>query len=97
MEPVFFVLSACNRLLVVHFDLESQIFDHAPDFRGRLAWCGEVAVHEDGVGWIEGQWLEAAEVVFAATSHTEFGTWVQEPEEAEHFQASLRRQVVTVF
>lgn len=49
-----------NRLLVIHFDLEAEILDHAPDFGGWLAWCGEVAVHEDGVGWIECQRLEAA-------------------------------------
>ena len=44
-------------LLIVHFDLEAEVFDHAPDFGGRLAWCREIAVHEDGVGWIEGEWL----------------------------------------
>ena len=49
-----------NRLLVIHFNLEAEILDHAPDFGGRLAWCREVAVHEDGVGWIEGQRLETA-------------------------------------
>ena len=49
-----------NRLLVVHFNLEAEILDHAPDFWCRLAWCREVAVHEDGVGWIERQRLETA-------------------------------------
>ena len=49
-----------NRLLVVHFDLEAEVLDHAPDFGGRLAWCREVAVHKDGVGWIERQRLETA-------------------------------------
>jgi hypothetical protein len=43
-----------SRRLVVHFDLEAQILDHAPDFGGWLAWCREVAVYEDGVGWVEG-------------------------------------------
>jgi hypothetical protein len=46
--------------LVVHFDLEAEIFDHAPDLGGWLAWCREVAVHEDGVGWIESERLETA-------------------------------------
>ena len=77
-------LSASYWLLVIDLYLESEILDHAPDLWGRLAWCGEVAVHKDGVGWIEGQWLEAAEVMFAATGHTEFGAWVQKPEEAQH-------------
>lgn len=86
-----------NRLLVSHFNLKSQILNHAPDFWGWLAWCCEVAVHEDGVGWVEGQGLEAAEIVFAATGDAEFGAGVEEPEETEHFQASLRSQVVTVF
>ena len=36
-----------SSLLVVHFDLEAQVFDHAPDFGGWLAWCREVAVYED--------------------------------------------------
>ena len=46
--------------LVVHFDLEAQVLDHAPDFWGWLARCREVAVHEDGVGWIKRQRLETA-------------------------------------
>ena len=41
-----------SSLLIVHFDLEAEIFDHAPNFLGWLAWCREVVVHEDGVGWI---------------------------------------------
>jgi len=49
-----------DRLLMVHFNLEAQIFDHAPDFGGWLPRCREVAVHEDGVGWIERQRLETA-------------------------------------
>jgi hypothetical protein len=74
-----------DRLLIVYFDLEAEIFDHAPDFGGRLARCREVAIHEDGVGWVEGEGLETAQIVFAAPCNTEFGTWVQEPEEAEYF------------
>ena len=69
-------LSACYWLLVIDLYLESEILDHAPDLWGRLAWCGEVAVHEDGVGWIERQRLEAAEVMFTATGHAEFSAWV---------------------
>ena len=71
--------------LVVHFDLEAEILNHAPDFWGRLAWCREVAVHEDGVGWIEGERLETAQIVFASASDTEFGAGVEKPEETEHF------------
>ena len=74
-----------DRLLVVHFDLEAQILDHAPDFGSRLAWCREVAVHEDGVGWIEGERLETAQIVFASAGDTEFGARVQKAEEAEYF------------
>jgi hypothetical protein len=90
-------LGADDWLLVVHFDLEAQIFDHAPDFRGWLAWCREVAVHEDRVGWIEGQGLEAAQIVLAAAGNAEFGAWMQEPKETEYFQAALRGEVVAVF
>src|ERR1041384_260613 len=46
--------------LVVHFDVEAQIFNHAPYLLGRLAWCREVAVHENGVGWIESERVKAA-------------------------------------
>ena len=74
-----------NRLLVIHFNLEAEILDHAPDFRCRLAWCREVAVHEDGVGWIEGEWLKASEVVFPPTGDADFGAWMEETEEAEDF------------
>ena len=81
---------------MLHFDLEAQIFDHAPDFWGGRARCGEVAVYEDGVGWIESQGLETAQVVLAASGDAEFGAGVQEAEEAEHFQAALWRQIVTV-
>ena len=49
-----------DRLLIVHFDLEAQVLDHAPDLGGWLARCREVAVHKDGVGWIEGERLETA-------------------------------------
>jgi hypothetical protein len=82
---VLFALSACHWLLVSHFNLKSKILNHAPDFWGRLAWCREVAVHEDGVGWIEGEGLETAQIVFAASGHAEFGAWVQESEQAEYF------------
>ena len=43
--------------LVVDFDGEAEIADHAPYFRGRSARCGEVSVDEDGVRRIEGQRL----------------------------------------
>ena len=39
-----------SSLLIVHFDLEAEVFDHAPDLVGWLAWCCEVAVHKDGDG-----------------------------------------------
>lgn len=86
-----------NRLLVIHLDLKSQVFDHTPDFRGRLAWCREIAVYEDGVGWVEGEGLQAAEVVFTPARDAYFGTWVKKAEEAEHFQAALRSQLIAVF
>ena len=74
-----------DRLPVVDFDLEAQILDHAPDFGCRLAWCREVPVHEDGVGWVERERLEAAEIVFASAGDAEFSVWVEESEETEHF------------
>ena len=81
---------------MLYFDLEAEVLDHAPDLRGWLAWCREVAVHEDGVGWIECQRLEAAQIVFAATCNAKFCAWVQEPEEAEHFQAALGGELIAM-
>ena len=74
-----------DRLPVVDFDLEAQILDHAPDFGCRLAWCREVPVHEDGVGWVERERLEAAEVVFPSYGDAEFSVRVEKSEETEHF------------
>ena len=73
-----------HRLLIIHFYLEAQILDHAPDFGGRLAWGREVAIHKDRVGWIERERLEAAEIVFPSAGDAEFSVWVEESEETEH-------------
>ena len=89
-------MSTRHRLLVVHFNLESKIFDHAPDLGGRLAWCREVAVHEDGVGWIEGEGLETAQIVFPPAGDADLGARVKKAEEAEHFQAALRGELVAM-
>lgn len=86
-----------NRLLVIHLDLKAEVFDHVPDFWGWLARCREVAVYEDGVGWIEGERLKAAEIVFAASGNADFGARVKKTEEAEHFQAALWSQLIAVF
>ena len=85
-----------NRLLVIHFDLEAKVLNHAPDFGGRLARCREVAVHEDGVGWIEGEGLKTSQIVFSPASDANFGTRVKKAEEAEYFQAALRSQLIAV-
>ena len=85
-----------DRLLMVHFNLEAQIFDHAPDFGGWLAWCREVAVYEDGIGWIEGKWLQGPKIMLAAAGDADFGTWVKEAEEAEDFQAALRGKLIAM-
>lgn len=94
--PARNVCLACHRLLVVHFDLEAEVFDHAPDFGGWLAWCREVTVYEDGVGWIEGERLEGSEIMFAASGNAKFSTRVEETEEAEDFQTSLWCEIVAV-
>ena len=86
-----------NRLLVIHFDFEADVLDHAPDFGGRLARCREVAVHEDGVGWIEGEGLKTSQIVFSPAGDADFGTRVKKAEEAEHFQAALWSQLIAVF
>jgi len=69
---------------MLYFDLEAEVLDHAPDLRGWLAWCREVAVHEDGVGWVERERLEAAEIVFPSACDAEFSVRVEESEETEH-------------
>ena len=83
--------------LVVHFDRESQIFDHPPDFRRWRARGCEVTVHEDGVGWIKSEWLQAAQIVFAAAGDADFGAGMEEAEEAEHFEAALWRELIAIF
>ena len=83
-------------LLVIDFDLEAQVFDHAPDFGGWLAWCREVAVYEDGIGWIEGKWLQGPKIMLAAAGDADFGAWMEETEEAEDFQTALRSQLIAV-
>ena len=82
--------------MVVRFDLEAKVLDHAPDFGGWLAWCREVPVYEDGVGWIEGEGLEGPKIMFAASGNAKFGARVQETEEAEDFQAALWCEIVAV-
>lgn len=52
-RPVGRSRSADDRLLIIHFNREAEILDHAPDFGSRRAWSREVAVYKDGVGWIE--------------------------------------------
>ena len=86
-----------SSLLVGHFDFEAEVLDHAPDFGGRLAWCCEVAVHEDGIGWIEGEGLKTPQIVFSPAGDADFGTRVKKAEEAEHFQAALWSQLIAVF
>ena len=83
-------------LLVIDFDLEAQVFDHAPDLGGWLARCREVAVYEDGIGWIEGKWLEGPKIMLAAAGDADFGMWVKEAEEAEDFQAALRGKLIAM-
>src|SRR5690242_6112880 len=89
-------LLSCNRLPVVHFNGETEVFDHPPDLRCWSAWGGQIAVDEDRVGWVEGQRLEAAEIVFAASGDADFCTRVKEAEEAQDLKTSLRREVVAV-
>lgn len=91
------VQSAGDGLLIIHFDREAEIFNHAPDFWSRRAGSRQVAVDEDGVSWIESQWLERSKIMFAATGDADFRPRVEEPEEAEHFQTALRREVVDLF
>jgi hypothetical protein len=83
-------------LPVIDFDLEAQVFDHAPDLGGRLARCREVAVYEDGIGWVEGKWLEGSKIMLAAAGDADFGMWVKEAEEAEDFQAALRGKLIAM-
>ena len=86
-----------HQLPVIDFYFESEIFDHSPNFRRWGAWCCQVAVHEDRVGRIEGQRLQTAEVVLPSAGDTDLRARVEKTEQAEHFQASLRREVIAMF
>jgi hypothetical protein len=41
-------------VLVIHFYSKTHVFDHVPNFLVGEAWCGEVAIDEEGVGDIQG-------------------------------------------
>jgi len=85
------------RALVVDFDAEAEITDHAPYFGGWSARCGEISIDEDGVGRIERQWLQAAQIVFAAAGNSDLGARMKEAEKAQHFQTTLRGEVIALF
>lgn len=64
----------------VHLDIKSQVFNHAPDFCGRLAWSGEIPIHKHGICRIERQGLQAAQVMLAAAGDTKFRARVKKAE-----------------
>src|SRR3989338_675086 len=70
--------------------LRPQVPDRG-DVRFRLlAFGGEVVAYEYGVGGIEAEGLEPAQVDLAAARDADLGLRVDEPEEAEDLEALLR-------
>jgi len=84
------VISAGDRLLVIDSILKPRSSNHTPDFRRGCARRREVAVHEERIGWIQRQRLEATQIVFADRPRRGVRAGVKKSEEAQHFQTALR-------
>ena len=82
--------------LVIDFDGEAEIADHAPDLVRRSTRRCEVSIDEYGVRRIQRQRLQAAQIVFATAGDADFRTGMKETKETEDFQATLRCQVIAL-
>ena len=69
-------LDLAARRLVAGYD-ETHFFDHPVISLRRLAFGGEIVADEDGIGDVEGEGLEAAEVDFAAAGDADFALGVR--------------------
>src|SRR5206468_1806024 len=72
------------------FHLEAERADHGARVRVALARCGEVALHEDGVGGEEGQALRRTERALAPARGPDLGARVGQPEERQRAQTTGR-------
>ena len=89
-------IQVCHRLPVANLDRKAQVLNHVPDFRSGLARRRQVAVHKDRVSGIQRQWLEASEIMLASAGDADFGSRVEESEQAQNFEASLWGQLITM-
>ncbi len=60
--------------------LKSKIFDHSVGICGHLAGCRQVAVDEDGIGWIEAQRLKRPQIELSPARNADFLSWINEAE-----------------
>src|SRR5215213_3803425 len=88
--------SARYGLLVIHFDFEAQVFNHAPHFGRWGTGGGQVAVDEDGVSRVQSQRLERSQVMFSSPGDAYFGARVHKAEQAQHFETALRCERVAM-
>ena len=56
------------------------------DFVSGVTWGGKVPVDKEGIGDIEGQWLERAQVVYPSTGGREFPIGVNKREQNYEFR-----------
>ena len=82
---------------IIHLNMKAEVRDHSPHLRRRLARRRQIAVDEDGICRIQRKRLEGSEIMFSPAGDAYFRLRVQEAEQAEHFQAALRGQLITVF
>src|SRR5687768_6515458 len=82
--------------LVVHFDGETEITNHAPHLRRWRAWGGQVPVYKDRIRRIEGQGLQAAQVMFSTAGNANFCAGMKETEETEYFETACWSEMVAI-
>src|SRR5688572_24285058 len=82
--------------LVVHFDGETEITNHAPHLWRWRAWGGQVPVYKDRIRRIEGQGLQAAQVMFSTAGNANFCAGMKEAEETQYFETACRSEMVAM-
>src|SRR5262249_44119679 len=83
---VCFRVEAADRLLVAN-DLEAELFEHFVVGRRCLALGGQIVAHENRVGGVEAQRLQAAQVQLTAAGDADLAVGVGHAKHGQHFEA----------
>ena len=88
-------VAACRgeRLVLLTLDDESGVGDHLQVSRSRLPFAGQVVAQEDGVGQVQAERLQAAQVDLTAARNAHLGVWKHEAEQGKDAQAALRSEL----